>query len=461
MAQPLKSTTKTTPKIITTPTTKPTSIEPTKKILEVAQNMNVSTLDKKYDPRYDKSIKPGGATRTDANGDVWQETVNNMWVKAKTAPSQNIVSQQPSIMDQINALNQAKQAQAIANLGKARDTQLSNLSGEEASIKPMYYDKRNTTAASNIMGRRTLAEELAARGETRSGVADQANINANMSLQGETGLLNRQEAADISDIARRRTGVQNAYESDVASARANLEAVAMQNLIDQYNADRQFKLQESGVTGTYNGGQTLDALNANRNFALNQAGVTGTYNGIPTLTAQNQTFNQNMATQQYNQTVNQQKLDNLYRQQTFDYQKSRDAVSDNQWQQSMNLNLRQQSFDEAQQKISNALSQKRISQEDASQALQWARFNAEQDPNSLDNQLKKANLDANTYAKETAALNDTIQRLDSLYTYKDASGVPTRNPNYTDAQLRNAIIGLNLSDNQTDTLLLRYGLPIN
>lgn len=485
-----------------------------------ASRLNIDTL-KRIDQQVTSSDAPNKQNQTG----VTTPTQFDMNAFFSEMQRQNQASldaqnqQQSDIEARINALNQAKQTQAVADFGKARDTQLSNLTGEEAGIKPVYYDKRNQAAASNMMGRRSLAEELAARGEAKSGVADEANIRANMSLQGETGLLNRQEAADISDIARRRTGVQNAYESDVASARAGLESAAMQNLINQYNADRQFKLQEAGLTGTYSGNQTLDALNAARNFSLNEAGLTGTYGGNQTLASQGQAFNQNMATQQFDQaksqqeidnvfrqtqtdienalnnrqisnqeaqqllenayrdktfaeqkrqfnvqseqSIKQQDLDNLYRQQTFDYQKSRDAVGDSQWQQSMNLNLRQESFQEAQQKIENALSQNRISQEDASQALQWAKFNSEQDPNSLDNQMKQSQLDLNTQSKNTAALNDTIQRLDSLYTYQDESGVPTRNPNYTDTQLRSAIIGMNLSDDDTDALLLRYGLNIN
>lgn len=372
-------------------------------------------------------------------------------------------NQQLDIMALINSLNQAKQAQSMASLGKARDNQLSNLTGEEAGIKPMYYDKRNVTAATNIMGRRSLSEELAARGEAKSGVADQANINANMSLQGETGLLNRQESADISDIARRRTGVQNAYESDVASARAGFEAMAMQNQIDQYNADKQFKLQESGVTGSYNGKQTLDALNANRNFGLNEAGLTGLYNGGKTLAAQNQSFNQNMSTQQYNQTVKQQKLDNLYRNQTFDYQKSRDAVGDSQWQKAMNLNLREQSFSESQANISNALSQKRISQDDATQALQWARFNAEQDENSLDNQYKKAQIDAmtgKTNTGTTSTVDDYASTINSLYVVKpnSSNGYKSSIDTAGIVSYLDKLMAAGVDDAIVDSLAARYGI---
>ena len=370
---------------------------------------------------------------------------------------------QSAAESRINALNQAKQAQAVADLGKARDTQLSNLVSEESGIKPMYDAKRNATAATNMIGRRTLAEELAARGEARSGVADQANINANMSLQSETGALNTQEASNIADVARRRTGIQNAYESDVASAKAGLEAATMQNLINQYNTDRQFKLSEAGLTGTYGGNPTLDAKNSERNYALSEAGLTGTYNGSPTLAAQNQTFNQNLATSQNNQQIAQQKLDNLYRQQTFDYQKSRDAVSDSQWQKSMNLDLRQQSYTEAQANISNALSQKRISQDDASQALQWAKFNAEQDPNSLDNKYKQAqinSLNGKTNTGTTSTIDDYAYTINSLYTVKptaansykssiDTAGIKS----YLDKLIMSGV-----DDTIVDSLAARYGI---
>lgn len=413
------------------------------------------------------TVTENSLTRTDNNKRTYNTDTRPYKIIEEEKPKQIIVYAQndASIQDRINQLAEAKKAQAIADLGKARDTQLSNLLGEESAIKPKYYDARNATASTNMANRRTLAEELAARGETNSGVADQANINANMSLQGNLGTLNRQETADFSDIARRRTGVQNAYESDVASAKANLEALAMQKLIDQYNADRAFKLQEAGVTGTYGGNQTFDAINANRNFALNQAGITGTYNGQQTMDAQNQAFNQNMATQQYNQALKQQKLDNLYRQQTFDYQKSRDAVSDNQWQQSMNLNLRQQTFSEAQQRIENAYQARQISLDEKNQALQWAKYNADQDPNSLDNRLKKQQIEANTQSKLASQVNTIIDNYNNLYTtkaYNQSTGTTTVTPNKTSIlnALHASVISGTMSEDTARQVAGYYGISL-
>jgi hypothetical protein len=81
----------------------------------------------------------------------------------------------------------------------------------------------------------------------------------------------------------------------------------------------------------------------------------------------------------------------------------------------MNLDLRKQSFSEAQAQIDNALSRGRIAQEDAAQALQWAKFNAEQDPNSIDNQLKKQQMDINSQSKLSSQVNSIIDNYNNLY----------------------------------------------
>jgi len=49
-------------------------------------------------------------------------------------------------------LAEAQRASRIASLGKARDSTLSGLDAERATIDPYYYDKRNQTAASSDVG---------------------------------------------------------------------------------------------------------------------------------------------------------------------------------------------------------------------------------------------------------------------------------------------------------------------
>lgn len=383
------------------------------------------------------------------------------------------------------------------------------IAASKAKLPGVYNQQRtqaNVTGAIGALGdqERLASQGLANSGETESsriarqtGVGNAINslnlqqnqANTDLDTQLSNGLYQNQ--VDLAQaLAQNNTGMYNQqaqqYQNNIANI---LSAIGLQNSInndifnqgiseagltgkyngvqtqDSLNAARNYDLNEAGITGIYKGNKTQDALNSDRNYALNEAGLTGIYNGNKTLDAQNQLFNQNLATKQYNQSVNQQKLDNLYRQKTFDYQKSRDTVSDNQWQKEMNLNLRQQSFQEAQQKIENSLAQRRISQEDASQALQWARFNADQDPNSIDNQLKKQQIDTNTQAKITSQVNSTIDNYNNLYTtkkYDKNTGETTLTPNkksILDA-LKASVQSGNMSEDIAKQVAGYYGISL-
>ena len=69
---------------------------------------------------------------------------------------------------------------------------------------------------------------MASRGfKVLAGGANQMYSNA--ALQGQIGALDRQEQAARDRIARNRTGVENAYQSDVAAGRAEAQALTSCN----------------------------------------------------------------------------------------------------------------------------------------------------------------------------------------------------------------------------------------
>lgn len=368
----------------------------------------------------------------------WEGTVldgyTNVSDMQKDYGIQSQGTQEPSMEELIRELQEAAKRQRISALDKSRNTALSNLSSEESRLHPLYYDARNRAAGTSDVSKMNFAQYMASRGiEGNAGAMPE--IYRNVGLQNTLGGLKRDEAAARSDIERRRTGIQNAYQSDLAAAEAGADSDMLRMLIDQYNADRQYGLQEAGLTGQLGGQQTL--------------------------AARGQEFDQALAVRNALAQEKQQELDNLYRQDVFDYNKSRDAVADTQWQQAMNLDLRKQSFTEAQKQIENSLAQRRITNDEAQQAIQWAKWEAEQDPDSLDNQIKRQTLENNDYLMGQQELNQAISQIDNLYTYEDPlTGAIQVNPE-TKQQLRNYILGLNLPDEQTDQLLLRYGLPIN
>ena len=107
-----------------------------------------------------------------------------------------------------------------------------------------------------------FAQFMAGRGIKGSAGA-MPEIYRNAGLQSQVGKLNQQQAAEHSDIARRRSGIQSAYESDVANANADIDAQTMQNYINQMQtvqAQRIADLAAQGKTST--GDLTLQGRNA-------------------------------------------------------------------------------------------------------------------------------------------------------------------------------------------------------
>ena len=191
---------------------------------------------------------------------------------------------QPSIQDSINALKQAQINASIASLGKSRDQSLSNLSAEKATIEPAYQKEKIQAGVTAKQTARSFDEYMAQRGggAGKSGIGGQGTLLNNMAYQRQYGELGQAEAGAITENARRVTDVGNAYSSDITAANAGIEAQSLQNYITQMNADRLFNqnteqfnknygLQEAGLTGMYGGTQTMAGKSADLSNQLSSA----------------------------------------------------------------------------------------------------------------------------------------------------------------------------------------------
>ena len=158
--------------------------------------------------------------------------------------------------DYIRQLQEAQRQSRIAALDKARNAALGALDTEQASVKPMYYDKRNQAAAASDVGAMNFAQYMAARG-IKGASGAMPEIYRQAGLQGQIGALDRQEAANLAAIERQRANVESGYASDVASANADVESQALQAYINQWNNDRQYALQQASLTGSLGDARTL------------------------------------------------------------------------------------------------------------------------------------------------------------------------------------------------------------
>ena len=223
----------------------------------------------------------------------------------------------------------------LTNLDTALQSSMENISNEEAKIDPYYYDLRNQAQSASDVQAMNFAQYMAGRG-IKGSAAGMPEIYRNAALQGQIGGLNRQQAANQSEIDRIRTTTQNQYGTNKANVLNNYEAdlagleneylTKKQGILDAYEQDRiaaQSGLDAQGLQAY------IDQLNADRLFSLNEAGITGRYQGTPTLAGQE--FQQNLddkAKASYLDTIG--RFSDNYQQEINNVQNDNDTTND--WQ---------------------------------------------------------------------------------------------------------------------------------
>lgn len=410
------------------------------------------------------ALRGGGGSYNAATGvhtfaPPQQQMVAGPSTQVTQGSTQGTQSTQGTAQSLIDQLNEARRNQVLADLGKSRDNALSNLSGERSAIAPKYYDQRNQVAAGAQQQARNFAEFMAARGGTSSGANAQAELSRNMTTQGNLGSLGRQEAADFSDIERRTTGVNNAFESDVASTNAGLEGDKMQALLSDYYTQQQRELQIAELMGAFQGQRTLAGTSQDQNYGLNLAQLSGQLpGGGQTLAARQFDANQGQQTWEnkfnYGQATGtfgngKQTLQN----QQFQYGKDRDEVSDQQWQDEFNQRVKQDGVQNALAWAQNSISQQNANT--SSSNASWSR-----DPNNPDNIYKQLQID--NFGQED---KPESQRAEDYYSYidssptaftKDEDGVPTQN----NQVIESMILDSGLTESEMIKLYRRYGIPM-
>lgn len=232
---------------------------------------------------YHGDIYPDNSSNNHINFNSGLLAEENPYTIAQPQTQQPIIAQPNDTNKYINELKNAQKAARIAALDKAKSNALSNLDNsftsslsaldkEGSAIAPTYYDARNRAAAQSDIGAMNFAQYMASRG-IKGAAGGMPEMYRQAGLQGQIGALDRQESADKSDIERRRTeaqkiydtnklGIDNAYEADLANANADIDANALQTLIEQMNADRMFNMQKANADREYdfNKQQYQDAL---------------------------------------------------------------------------------------------------------------------------------------------------------------------------------------------------------
>jgi hypothetical protein len=141
------------------------------------------------------------------------------------------------------ALYDAQLEATLNALEKQKNSALSGLDVEKGVLTDTYYNKRNQAGAKSDIGALNFAQFMASRG-VQGNAGAMPEIYRNAALQGQIGALDQQEAQGNADIEARRSQINSAYQNDVASARANTEAMALQAQIEQQRIDQAAALEQ-------------------------------------------------------------------------------------------------------------------------------------------------------------------------------------------------------------------------
>lgn len=146
--------------------------------------------------------------------------------------------------EDLNRLKTAQRNAAVADLENTRNQALSNLQAEQRQNAATYNTQRSSANAQNRLSARNFQEYLASTGRANSGLSAQARMQNANNLNTSLNNLNAGEAAAIADINRRTTDAQNAYNTGLAGANAQIEADYIQNLLSERDKELSRQLQQ-------------------------------------------------------------------------------------------------------------------------------------------------------------------------------------------------------------------------
>lgn len=145
-----------------------------------------------------------------------------------------------SYEQELDALKNAQKRAAVADLSNTRNQTLSNLQNESMKNTANFAAQRNVANVQNRIGNKNFQEYLASTGRANTGLAAQARLQSRNNLNTQLNNINSAENAARADINRRITNANNAYDSGLTAANANIEANYINNLLDQrYKAQQQ------------------------------------------------------------------------------------------------------------------------------------------------------------------------------------------------------------------------------
>lgn len=145
---------------------------------------------------------------------------------------------------QLNKIKEAQKQSAIADLENTRNQTLSDLQAEQEANARNYAAQRNQANIQNQLQAKNFKEFLVNSGRSNSGILPQYEMNRQNNLQRSLNDLTSAQNVAQADINRRNTLANQAYNTGLQSANANIEANYLSNLLQQQQAAWQREMEQ-------------------------------------------------------------------------------------------------------------------------------------------------------------------------------------------------------------------------
>ena len=152
---------------------------------------------------------------------------------------------------QLNKIKEAQKQSAIADLENTRNQALSDLEAEKTNNAANFRAQRGQANVQNQLAARNFKEYLVNTGRSNSGIMPQYEMSRQNRLQANLNDINSGENMALADINRRGTLANQAYNTGLAGANANIESQYLTNLLNQqneaWNRDMQQRQYDEGI----------------------------------------------------------------------------------------------------------------------------------------------------------------------------------------------------------------------
>ena len=165
----------------------------------------------------------------------------------------------PSTQSFQDLLSVSKQ-KTISNLDLAKQQALSQVGQQQAQLTPQYDALRSQAATQSMQQARNLAEYMAARGQTMSGLAAQSELSRGSGLTRQLGQIGQQQQAAQQELANKKSMIEQDYLSKVANAQSDFELKQLEkSYSDAIKAeDRAYQAQQTAEQRAYQEQKTAE-----------------------------------------------------------------------------------------------------------------------------------------------------------------------------------------------------------